>query len=106
MCGCLQMKSVILRLNTMIECCRRESVFVMLIEYETRVPYACLFVVKYQVFVEGGKQEAEFGASVKEMVKYNPYMLLTFSSLRLMLNKGEGNRKTKTGPRYRRRELK
>lgn len=82
----------------MIECYRTEFVFVMLIEYETRVPYACLFVVKYQVFVEGGKQEAEFGVSVKEMVKYNPYMLLTFfSSVRLMSTKEKATEKQKQG---------
>lgn len=70
----------------------------MLIEYETKVPCVCLFVVKYQVFVEGGKQEAEFGASVKKMVKYNPYMLLTFfSSLRLMLTRGKATEKQKQG---------
>lgn len=42
MCGCLQMKSEILRLNIMIECCRREFVFIMVIEHETRV--LCVFI--------------------------------------------------------------
>jgi len=49
------MKSMILRLNIMIECYRREFVFIMVIEYKTRVLYGCSFLVQYQVFVEGGK---------------------------------------------------
>lgn len=49
------MKSMILRLNIMIECYRREFVFIMVIEYETRALCGCLFLVQYRVFVEGGK---------------------------------------------------
>lgn len=64
------MKSMILRLNIMIECYRREFVFIMVIEYELKA--LCRVFISCAVLSICGRGKtggAKFGVGVKETVK-------------------------------------